>query len=439
VLKDLADITAAFTQRAAEHRINPSLDRVRQVLDALGDPQGMFPAIVVAGTNGKSSTTRMIDAIARTHGIRSGAYTSPHLISITERILIDGKPIADERFVEALNEIYPIILMMEERIGEKLTGFELMTVLALSEFAATPMHMAALEIGIGGTWDAVNVVDAAVTAITTIDFDHQNWLGNTIESIAGNKAGVIKPGAITVVQKQLPEALEVIELTAAQMQATMLLEGRDFSVTTTTAVGGQLITIQTPREQYQDLFLGVHGAHQAVNAATALVAVENLLGDDDPLNPAAIGYALENFKMPGRLEVLRRSPTVVIDIAHNPAGAEVLAIGLGAAMNFSNLTCVVGVLDDKDAVGIISALAPLVDNWIVTTAPSERAIAATDLAVDVVATVGAQRVVVESDIAAAFELALKMADEAGAGSGVLITGSATVAGAARAKFGKANE
>jgi dihydrofolate synthase/folylpolyglutamate synthase len=436
VLKDLADITATFAQRAAEHRINPSLDRVRKVLDALGDPQGMFPAIVIAGTNGKSSTTRMIDQLARAHGIRSGAYTSPHLVSMTERILLDGEPIAEERFVEALNEIYPIILMMEERMGEKLTGFELMTVLALSEFAAAPMHMAALEIGIGGTWDAVNVVDAAVTAITTIDMDHQKWLGDTIESIAGNKAGVIKPGAVSVVQKQLPAALEVIELTAEQMQATLLLQDRDYFVTTTTAVGGQLISIKTPRESYQDLFLGVHGPHQAVNAATALVAVENLLGDDEPLDPAAIGHAFETFRMPGRLEVVKRSPTVVIDIAHNPNGAEVLANGLTTAMSFSNLTCVLGILDDKDAAGIITALAPLVDYWIITTAPSERAIAAQELATDVAAIAGAARVEVVEDISTAFDAALEAADRAGAGSGVLITGSATVAGIAKARFSK---
>ncbi len=436
MLKDLADITATFAQRAAEHRINPSLDRVRKVLDALGDPQGMFPAIVIAGTNGKSSTTRLVDAIARAHGIRSGAYTSPHLVSMTERILIDGHPISETRFVESLNEIYPIILMMEDRLGEKLTGFELMTVLALSEFAEAPMHMAALEIGIGGTWDAVNVVDAGVTAITTIDYDHQNWLGNTIESIAGNKAGVIKPGAISLVQRQLPEAMEVIELTANEMQAKLLVQDRDFSVTTTTAVGGQLLTIQTPRENYQDLFLGVHGAHQAVNAATALVAVENLLGDDDPLNPAAIGHAFETFKMPGRLEVVHRSPTVVIDIAHNPNGAEVLAIALPAAMTFSHLTCVIGVLDDKDVSGIVSALVPLVDHWIVTTAPSERAITAADLAAEVVAIAGAARVEVIPNIADAMDAALVAADSAGAGSGVLITGSATVAGAGKARFSK---
>jgi len=436
VLKDLADITATFAQRAAEHRINPSLDRVRKVLDALGDPQGMFPAIVVAGTNGKSSTTRLVDAIARAHGIRSGAYTSPHLVSMTERILIDGHPISEVRFVESLNEIYPIILMMEERIGEKLTGFELMTVLALSEFAEAPMHMAALEIGIGGTWDAVNVVDAGVTAITTIDYDHQNWLGNTIESIAGNKAGVIKPGAISVVQRQVPEAMEVIELTANEMQAKLLVQDRDYSVTTNTAVGGQLVSIQTPRENYQDLFLSVHGAHQAVNAATALVAVENLLGDDDPLNPAAIGHAFETFKMPGRLEVVHRSPTVVIDIAHNPNGAEVLAIALPAAMTFSHLTCVIGVLDDKDVAGIVTALVPLVDHWIITTAPSERAIAADDLAAEVVAIAGAARVEVIPNIVDAMDAALAVADSAGAGSGVLITGSATVAGAGKARFSK---
>lgn len=436
MLKDLADITATFAQRAAEHRINPSLDRVRKVLDALGDPQGMFPAIVVAGTNGKSSTTRLVDAIARAHGIRSGAYTSPHLVSMTERILLDGEPISESRFVESLNEIYPIILMMEERIGEKLTGFELMTVLALSEFAEAPMHMAALEIGIGGTWDAVNVVDAGVTAITTIDYDHQNWLGNTIESIAGNKAGVIKPGAISVVQRQIPEAMEVIELTANEMQAKLLIQDKDYSVTTTTAVGGQLLSIRTPRENYQDLFLAVHGAHQAVNAATALVAVENLIGDDDPLNPAAIGHAFETFKMPGRLEVVHRSPTVIIDIAHNPNGAEVLAAALPAAMTFSNLTCVLGVLDDKDAAGIVTALAPLVDHWIVTTAPSERAIAADELAAEVVAIAGAARVEVISNIADAMEAALVAADNAGAGSGILITGSATVAGAGKARFSK---
>lgn len=436
MLKDLADITATFARRAAEHRINPSLDRVRKVLDALGDPQGMFPAIVIAGTNGKSSTTRMIDALARAHGIRSGAYTSPHLVSITERILIDGEPISEARFVESLNEIYPIILMMEDRIGEKLTGFELMTVLAFSEFAEAPMHMAALEIGIGGTWDAVNVVDAAVTAITTIDYDHQKWLGDTIESIAGNKAGVIKPGAISVVQQQLPEALEVIELTAADLQAQVLLQERDYFVSTTTAVGGQLVNIKTPRENYQDLFLGVHGPHQAANAATALVALENLLGDDEPLNPAAIGHAFETFRMPGRLEVVHRSPTVVIDIAHNPNGAQVLANGLATAMTFSHLTCVIGVLDDKDAAGIITALSPLVDHWIISTAPSERAVSADELATEVVSIVGAARVEVIPDLAQAFDAAMESADRAGAGSGILITGSATVAGAAKARYAK---
>lgn len=434
MLKDLADITATFAQRAAEHRINPSLDRVRQVLDALGDPQEMYPAIVVAGTNGKSSTTRLVDALARAHGIRSGAYTSPHLVSLTERISLDGEHISEQRFVSALNEVYPIVLMMEERIGEKLTGFELMTVLALSEFAAAPMHMAALEIGIGGTWDAVNVVDAQVTAITTIDMDHQKWLGDTIESIAGNKAGVIKPGAISVVQNQVAAALEVVELTANQMQAKLLLQDRDFFVSTTTAVGGQLLNIQTPRENYQDLFLSLHGAHQAVNAATAMVAVENLLDDDEPLDPAAIGHAFETFQMPGRLEVVHRSPTVVIDIAHNPNGAQTLAQGIADSMTFSHLTCVLGVLDDKDSAGIVDALAPIVDEWIITTAPSERAIPANELAAEVSGLLGAARIQVEPDISAAIELAQEMADQSGAGSGVLITGSATVAGAARARY-----
>jgi dihydrofolate synthase/folylpolyglutamate synthase len=230
--------------------------------------------------------------------------------------------------------------------------------------------------------------------------------------------------------------MEVIELTANEMQAKLLVQDRDYSVTTNTAVGGQLVSIQTPRENYQDLFLSVHGAHQAVNAATALVAVENLLGDDDPLNPAAIGHAFETFKMPGRLEVVHRSPTVVIDIAHNPNGAEVLATALPAAMTFSHLTCVIGVLDDKDVAGIVTALVPLVDHWIITTAPSERAIAADDLAAEVVAIAGAARVEVIPNIVEAMDAALAVADSAGAGSGVLITGSATVAGAGKARFSK---
>jgi dihydrofolate synthase/folylpolyglutamate synthase len=218
------------------------------------------------------------------------------------------------------------------------------------------------------------------------------------------------------------------------MQAKLLLQDRDYFVSTTTAVGGQLINIQTPRENYQDLFLAVHGQHQAVNAATALVAVENLLGDDEPLDPAAIGHAFENFKMPGRLEVVHRSPTVVIDIAHNPNGAQTLAHGISESMTFSHLTCVIGILDDKDATGIITELYPLVDEWVITTAPSERAIPAIELAAEVSDLVGAARVHVEPEITNAFEMAAEIADRAGAGSGVLITGSATVAGAARARY-----
>jgi dihydrofolate synthase/folylpolyglutamate synthase len=436
MLTDLKAVDQFLLSRAAEHQINPSLDEVRAVLDALGDPQEMYPSIVVAGTNGKSSTTRLIAAIALAHGIRAGCYTSPHLVKVTERIQVDGLPLTDQRFIESLNEILPIVLMMEERRGKKLTGFELLTVMALSEFADAPMHLAALEIGLGGTWDAVNVVDAPVSVITPVDFDHQAWLGDTLTSIAGNKAGVIKPGSTVVVQQHHAEALEVITLAANEMQANMLLFDRDYFVSSTTAVGGQLINIQTPRENYQDLFLKVHGEHQAINAATALVALEALLGEDEPLNPDAIAEAFETFNMPGRLEIIRRSPTVVLDIAHNPAGAQILANGLVTSMNFKSLICVLGVLEDKNASGIVEELTHLVDHWIVTTAPSPRAISADDLAADVVSAVGSSRVEVIPKFDQAVEAAIAAADLIGAGSGVLITGSATTAGRARALLGR---
>ena len=328
-----AEIVAELTARWPEHRVAPSLGRITALTELLGDPQRAYPVIHLTGTNGKGSTAAMIESLLRANGLRTGRFTSPHLMSVTERITIDGAPISEERFDATWNEIKPYVALVDERRidGVAMTFFEIITGMAYAAFADAPVDVAVVEVGLGGTWDATNVADADVAVVTPIDLDHTHLLGSRIAEIAREKAGIIKPGAHAILAGQSLEAAEVLLERCAEMGALPQREGIDFGVIDRRlAVGGQLIRINGAEGPVDDIFLPLYGAHQAANAAQALAAVEAFLGLK-ALNPdvAREGFAAVNF--PGRLEVVRRSPTVVLDAAHNPHGATATAAAINEA------------------------------------------------------------------------------------------------------------
>jgi dihydrofolate synthase / folylpolyglutamate synthase len=424
---------AELLRRAPESAIEPTLGPMQALMHLLGDPQASFPSIHVAGTNGKSSTTRLADDLLSALGLRTGCFTSPHLVSVLERIAVDGAPVSAARLVAAWDELAPFLPVVEAQSSRSLTYFELLTALAIVAFADAPVAVAAVEVGLGGTWDATNVVDAPVAVVTPVSLDHQAWLGDDLATIAGQKAGIIKPGALAVIAVQPPAAEQVILQRAAEVGATVVQEGVHFGVTERQlALGGQLLTLQGLSARYEEVFLPLHGAHQAQNAACALVAVEGFLGGQS-LDADVVRDGFASATSPGRLELVRRSPTVLVDAAHNPAGAHALAEALADAFTFTRLIGVIGVLGDKDALGVLEALEPVLAEVVVTRSSSPRAIDPDDLAALAVDVFGADRVAVAPDLASALDLALATAEAPGdlGGAGVLVTGSVTVAGEAR--------
>ncbi len=438
----IADVTSALFARAPEHRIEPSLERIRVLLDLLGDPQRAAPVLHLTGTNGKSSTARMIDALLRATGLRVGLYTSPHLLSMTERIQIDGSAITEERLVELFEQLDPVLAMADRRLQESgdrsLTFFEVVTALAFMAFADAPVDVAVIEVGLGGSWDATNLADAAVAVVTPIELDHTEYLGETLAEIAGEKAGIIKPDSVAVLAHQHPEAAEVLLRRCAETGAQAAREGLEFGVLArSVAVGGQLVSLQGLRQRYDDLVLPLFGAHQASNAAVALAAVEALLGSGQPLADEVVREAFGQVASPGRLEVLRRTPSVVVDAAHNPSGAAALAESLDEAFAFAATIGVVAVLQDKDADGILAALEPAFDHVVCTTNTSSRALPAAALARAAEDVFGGHRVSTAPDLVTALDAAMAWADEhGGRGSvGVVATGSVVTAAEVRALLG----
>ena len=433
----LASVEAELRSRWPESRIDPTLDRIKDLLDLLGDPQGTYPVILVAGTNGKTSTVRMIDALLRSFGLRVGRFTSPHLTSATERIALEGRPVEPERFLAAWDEVAPYVELVDSRHEHRLSFFEVLTAMAYAAFAEAPVDVAVVEIGIGGTWDSTNVADPMVAVVTSIGMDHQAYLGDTIEQIAGEKAGIIKAGSIAVIAQQEPEAAEVLLRRTVEVGATVAREGFEFGVVgRSIAVGGQQLTVKGLGGTYEDLFLPLHGEHQAHNAAVALAAVEAFLGggagrlDDD-----AVRAGFAEVTSPGRLEVVRRSPTVLVDAAHNPAGARALAAALLEAFTFDHVVGVVGVLDDKDARGVLEALEPVLDEVVVTRSTSPRALDPDELGALAADIFGADRVEVVALLPDALDRAVTLAEESAAelgAAGVLVTGSVVTAGEVRA-------
>lgn len=434
----IAEVTEELFARAPEDDIEPSLQRIALLLDLMGQPQHSAPVITVAGTNGKSSTARMIDTLVRALGLRCGLTTSPHLQSVAERIQIDGRPMPDEEFVALYDQVAPLALLADEQLaaaGERpLTFFEVIIALAFAAFADAPVDVMVLEVGMGGAWDATNVADAAVAVITPIAIDHAEYLGDTLPEIAGEKAGVIKPDSVAVLMHQQPEAAEVLLRRCADTGAQVAREGLEFGVLgRAVAVGGQSVSLQGLRGRYDDVFLPLFGAHQAANAAAALAAVEALTGSGEPLAEDVVREAFTAVESPGRLEVLRRGPSVLVDAAHNPAGAAALADALAESFGFAATVGVVGVLADKDAHGILAALEPALDHIICIAPASPRALPAADLARVAEEVFGGHRVSIAADLVAALDDAVAWADERSeqGSAGIVVTGSVVTAGSAR--------
>jgi dihydrofolate synthase/folylpolyglutamate synthase len=422
------------------------IGRIEALLDLLGSPQRSFPAIHITGTNGKTSTARMIDALLRAHGLRTGRYTSPHLESVRERISIEAEPISEARFVEVYSEVAPLASFLDSRSDEPLTYFDMTTAMAFAAFADAPVDVAVVEVGLGGAEDSTNVLKAQTCVITPIGLDHTEWLGDTVEDIALAKSGIVHKGAALIMAQQPEEAMRPIVERCAEVGATLALEGREFGILERSlAVGGQVLTLQglsggtataahLRSAVYPEIFLPLHGAHQAQNAAVALVAVEAFLGATVSVELVREGFA--EVTSPGRLERVRSSPTILLDAAHNPAGMVATAAALTEEFDFRRLVAVVGVLADKDATAFLEVLEQVVDAVVVTRNSSPRAMPAARLGALAVEVFGEDRVQVAANLPDAIDAAVTIAesdtDAQLVGAGVLITGSVvTVADARR--------
>ena len=446
----LRETEREILRRRPESSIEPTLDRIATLVNLLGDPQQASPVIHITGTNGKTSMARMIDALLRERGLRTGRFTSPHLTSMRERICIDGQPLDAERFVAVYQEIEPYIRLTDERHRVPLSFFEVLTGMAFAAFADAPVDVAVVEVGLGGTWDATNVADGVVAVVGPVAIDHTQYLGDTVEEIAAEKAGIIKPGALAVLAQQSLPAAEVLLRRVSEVGATVAREGIEFGVLEREiALGGQLLTLRGLNGTYPEVFLSLFGVHQAGNAACALAAAEGFGGaaEDGPSGPEGpesrgpldaelVRRAFAGLRSPGRLEVLRRSPTVIVDAAHNPAGMAATAAAVAEGFSFSRLVGVLAVSADKDVAGILDELEPVLSDLVVTRNSSDRSMPAEELAELARDVFGADRVQVAARMDDAIEMAVGLADETPdtdlpGGGGVLVTGSVITAGDAR--------
>ncbi|MDG4857809.1 bifunctional folylpolyglutamate synthase/dihydrofolate synthase [Streptomyces sp. T-3] len=441
--KALRAVEADLATRWGETKLEPSVARIKALLDVLGEPQNAYPSIHLTGTNGKTSTARMIEALLGAFELRTGRYTSPHVQSVTERISLDGTPISAERFIETYEDIKPYVEMVDGQQEYRLSFFEVLTGMAYAAFADAPVDVAVVEVGMGGSWDATNVIEADVAVVTPIDLDHTDRLGSTPGEIAVEKAGIIKQDATVIMAQQPVDAAQVLLKKAVEVNATVAREGLEFGVVSRQiAVGGQLVTLRGLGGEYEEVFLPLHGAHQAHNAAVALAAVEAFFGvgaqRSDPLDVDTIRKAFATVTSPGRLEIVRKSPTVVLDAAHNPAGARATAEAISEVFDFSRLIGVVGASGDKDVRGLLEAFEPIFAEIVVTQNSSHRSMDADELAGIAVEVFGDERVQVEPRLDDALEAAITLAEEEGeyAGGGVLVTGSVITVGEARLLLGR---
>jgi dihydrofolate synthase/folylpolyglutamate synthase len=426
-------IEKALLARWPENRIAPTLERISALVDMLGSPQLTYPTIHIGGTNGKTTTSRMVDSLLFEMGLRTGRFTSPHLESYLERICINGQPIDAKEMIFSFNDISPYLDLMDTKFDNPISFFEAITALAFAAFAEHPIDVGVIEVGMGGQWDATNVVDADVSVIMPIGLDHMEYLGNTIAEIATTKAGIIKEQGFVVLAQQEPEAAVELLRRAAEVGADVAREGLEYSIDSRAiAVGGQLISITGLRGHYDDIFLPLHGKHQASNAAAALIAVEAFFGEQD-LDIDAVRAGFANVTSPGRCEIIHRDPTIILDAAHNPHGAKAIAETIQSEFTFDDVTGIVALMADKDALGILQALEPIMNQIIVTTNSAARSMPVSDLEALATQVFGADRVFAQLTLADAIEKAIKdsvrpLSDESLA---ILITGSVVTVGEAR--------
>ncbi len=427
-------IEQALLKRWPETRIAPTLERISALVDALGSPQLTYPTIHVGGTNGKTTTARMIDSLLFAMGLRTGRFTSPHLESYLERISINGQPIDPKAMIFSYNDIAAYLDFIDSKFETPISFFEAITALAFAAFAEHPIDVGVIEVGMGGEWDATNVVDADVSVIMPIDLDHMEYLGSTIGEIAKTKAGIIKEGGFIVLAQQQPEAAVELLKKAAEVGADIAREGVEYVIESRTlAVGGQLLTIKTPKDTYEDIFLPLHGKHQASNAAAALVAVEAFFGEQE-LDYEAVLAGFASVQSPGRCEVLHRDPTIIIDAAHNPHGAKALTETIQTEFTFDEVIGIFAAMGDKDVEGALTELEKVMDSVIVTANSSPRSMSVSDAQAIATRIFGADRVFAADTLDAAIEKAIKdsvrpLSEDT---LGILITGSVVTVGEARA-------
>ncbi|HJQ02442.1 MAG TPA: folylpolyglutamate synthase/dihydrofolate synthase family protein [Jatrophihabitans sp.] len=430
---------AALLARWGEAKISPSRHRIERLLDLLGEPQRSYRAIHLTGTNGKTSTARMVDELLRGFGLRTGRYTSPHLSSLTERIVLDGEPVTDRAFADGYAEVAPYFELVDGDSDIPLTFFEAVTGLALAIFADAPVDVAVVEVGMGGAWDATNVLVAEVAVITPIGLDHTEYLGDTLAEIAREKAGIIHPGCSAILAAQPAEAATELARRAVEVGAAVAREGLEFGVLERAlAVGGQLLALQGLGGRYEEVFLPLHGGYQAQNAACALAAVEAFFGagaQTGPIDADIVRAAFAAVRSPGRLEAVRSAPTVLVDASHNPAGMTATVQALADGFDFRQLVGVLAMLAGKDAGSVLEILEPVLDQVVVSQNGSPRAMPADELAALAVQVFGPDRVVVETRLDDAISTAVQLAEDSAdgvlSGSGVLVTGSVVTAGEAR--------
>jgi len=427
-------IEAALMKRWPESKIEPSLDRISALVDALGAPQLSYPTVHIGGTNGKTSTSRMVDALFSELDYRTGRFTSPHLESFLERISIKGEAIAPAELIATYNDIALYLDLIDSRSDIPISYFEALTAMAFVAFAEHPVDIGIIEVGMGGDWDATNIVQSAVSVLMPIGLDHMEYLGETIEEIARTKAGIIKPESHVVLAAQEPEVARILLEKVVEKSAIPYREGLEFAlVKRDIAVGGQLISVRGVHGEYTDIYLPLHGAHQAANAAVAIATVEAFVGVK--LDEELVRAAFASVSSPGRLEILHRDPTVIIDAAHNPHGATALADTIRNEFDFESIFCVLGILGEKDAKGVLKALEPVVDRLIVTKSDSPRALPVAELFSVAVQVFGNDRVFKEDDLNSAITYAMEQAtliNQVSDGvSAVVITGSVVTAGSAR--------
>lgn len=441
-------VYAELLGRAPENRMEPRMAPLHRAMEILGEPNRAFPIIHITGTNGKTTTARMIESILLAHDLRTGRFTSPHLSRVTERISIDGEPVADDTFVRVWDEIKPYLDIVDGELlvaGEpRLTYFECVTILAFAIFADEPIDVGVIEVGLGGITDATNVGDGQVAVVTPISLDHTDLLGDTVEDIALEKAGIVKPGSFLVSAIQPRDAAQVLLERAREVGAEFRFEGVEFGVESrTVAVGGQVVSLTGLAGRYGDLLVPLHGEHQAENAAIAVAAVEAFLGGGERrLETELIRTGLRTVTSPGRLEVVRTAPSIIVDAAHNPAGARAAAKGISEAFDFSRLVLVIGILEDKDAAGILAELheelGGILEDVCLTQSTSPRSVPAADLLQAALAAGFAEENInIAPGLDDALEWAVMKAEENNdLAGGILVTGSITVVGEARTLLGK---